>query len=182
MKGGRVFGIVLLVIIIAMVLLGMQYNRKLQQERSQIIAGLATLPGQEQCRYDDTTCPQAIDTVVFPELSTYGLILLGVLLVAYLIRNDTTQRQILAEMGGKREQLSTGERTELILSVLTVDERKIINAVRQQPGISQATLRLRTDLSKAKLSLLLKDLEKRGLVRRVESGKTNEVHLKVQLG
>jgi len=51
--------------------------------------------------------------------------------------------------------------------------------VKEQDGITQNTLRLRANFSKAKLSYVLTELEKRGLVRRVPHGKTLEVHLRV---
>jgi len=38
---------------------------------------------------------------------------------------------------------------------------------------------LRANMSKAKLSYILMELERRGLVSRVRKGKTLEVHLKV---
>ncbi|MAH03202.1 transcriptional regulator, partial [Candidatus Pacearchaeota archaeon] len=46
-------------------------------------------------------------------------------------------------------------------------------------GITQNILRLRTDMSKAKLSYVLQELEKRNLIKRVKKGKTLEVFLKI---
>ena len=50
--------------------------------------------------------------------------------------------------------------------------------MRDQEGITQNTLRLRVDMSKAKLSYVLRDLEKRDLITKVKKGKTHAVFLK----
>jgi uncharacterized membrane protein len=179
--GGRAIGLGLILITLLLVVGTVLYNRSLDLQREQAIGQLATIPGQENCAYDEVTCPHIEESVVLPDLSGIGLVILGILLGLYLIRSDATQREILKELETKRSALSADERRELILSVLTKDEQKIINAVREQPGISQATLRLRTDMSKAKLSMLLKELEHRGLIVKTEDGKTNTVHLKREL-
>ena len=71
------------------------------------------------------------------------------------------------------------ERFSLILKALDDYEKKVMEIVKEQDGITQSTLRLRANLSKAKLSYVLQELEKRGLVSRVPNGKTLEVHLRV---
>ena len=70
------------------------------------------------------------------------------------------------------------DKFELLLSALDEDEKKVIKAIKEQDGITQATLRIRTDLSKTKLSFILADLEKKDLIRKVVQGKTNQVFLK----
>ena len=60
-------------------------------------------------------------------------------------------------------------------------EKKAMKAVKEQDGITQNTLRIRTDMSKAKLSYVLQDLEERGLIKRVKKGKTLAVFLKENL-
>lgn len=169
-------GVIIAVLII--VGLAISYNNHLEQERTQTIAQLVSLPQYEQCLYDASTCPQAVENVSLPDNAAIGIIIAVLLLGVYLVRNDRTHRAILDEMKTKRQTLSSEEHREIIYSVLTKDEKQIIEAVRQQAGISQATLSLRVDMSKAKLSTLLRDLEGRGLIKRVEDGKKNIVHLK----
>ena len=181
MEWGKAIGIGIIALTVILIVLGVIHNQNLEKERAQAIAQLVSMPQYESCKYDASTCPQAEDNVAFPQSTAVGLAILGVLVGLYLVRSDMTQRHILKELGGKREQLSKDERRELVLSVLTPDERKIITAVREQPGITQATLRLRTDMSKAKLSLLLKELEGRELIAKTGDGKTNTVHLKREL-
>ena len=55
----------------------------------------------------------------------------------------------------------------------------MIEAIREQDGITQNTLRLRVNMSKAKLSYVLQELEKRGLIKRIEKGKTLAIYLRV---
>jgi uncharacterized membrane protein len=179
--GGLVVGIGVILLTVFIVIASILYNKHLEQQRTQAVAQLVSMPQYANCKYDAATCPQADGNIAIPDMSGIGLIILGLLLGLYLIRSDATQRNILKELEGNRQQVSKEERKELLLSVLTEDERKIINAVLEQPGISQATLRLRTDMSKAKLSQLLKDLEKRNLIGKVEHGKTNAVHVKREI-
>jgi uncharacterized membrane protein len=58
-------------------------------------------------------------------------------------------------------------------------EQKVIEAIREQNGITQNTLRLRTNMSKSKLSIVLKELERRELIKRVGKGKTLSVFLRI---
>jgi uncharacterized membrane protein len=178
---GKILGIGIICLTILLVVLGFRHNQALEQQRAQAIAQLVSMPVYENCKYDASTCPQAQENVSLPDESAIGLVLLGILVGIYILRSDTTQRSILKELHGKHERNAKEGKLELILSVLTSDERKIIMAVRDQPGITQATLRLRTDMSKAKLSMLLKELETRGLIAKTEDGKTNTVHLKREL-
>ena len=67
------------------------------------------------------------------------------------------------------------ERFFLLMKGLDEFEKKVVRAVREQQGITQNTLRLRVDFSKAKLSQVLAMLEKKGLMKREKKGKTLEV-------
>ena len=51
--------------------------------------------------------------------------------------------------------------------------------VREQEGITQNTLRLRLNMSKAKLSYVLQELEKRNLIKRIKKGKTLAIYLRI---
>ena len=68
-----------------------------------------------------------------------------------------------------------------MLKALDKDEQKVIKAVKQQDGITQQTLRLRTDMHKSKLSIILSKLEDKNLIKKVPKGKTNKVFLKISL-
>ena len=68
-----------------------------------------------------------------------------------------------------------------MLTGLDEDEKKVLTAVKEQDGISQSTLKYRVDLSKTKLSMVLSQLEKKGLVAKVKKGKINNIFLKKAL-
>ena len=69
------------------------------------------------------------------------------------------------------------DKFELILKAMDDNEKKVLKAIKEQEGITQSTLKFRTDLSKAKISQILTDFEKKNLVRRELKGKTYAVHL-----
>lgn len=60
---------------------------------------------------------------------------------------------------------------------LRSDEEKVINILREGP-MYQSELVKRLGFSKAKVSLLLKDMEKKGLIERIKEGRTYLVKLK----
>ena len=73
------------------------------------------------------------------------------------------------------------EKFNLILLGLNKDEKKILVAVKDQDGITQHTLGLRTDMHKSKLSVIVSMLEQKGLVKKEKLGKTNQIFLKINL-
>ena len=73
------------------------------------------------------------------------------------------------------------EMFDILLKGLSSDEQRVIKAVKEQDGITQQTLRLRADLHKSKLSIVLADLEKKGLIKKIAKGKTNKIFLKIRI-
>ncbi len=57
-------------------------------------------------------------------------------------------------------------------------EKKILKVVKEEDGITQATLQLKAGLSKTRLSLILAALEEKGIIARKAKGKTKKVFLK----
>jgi len=71
------------------------------------------------------------------------------------------------------------DRSDNIDRYLKEDERVIINVLRMKHNsCSQATLRVVTDFSKARLSRLLTELEARGVVYKQQKGRKNIITLK----
>jgi len=64
------------------------------------------------------------------------------------------------------------------LSGFSPQEQDILKALHGQDGILQSTLRYRTGLSKAMVSLLLSSLEEREIIKRTQKGKTKQVYLR----
>ncbi len=97
----------------------------------------------------------------------------------YLIFFNKTEKAILDRLESEKNNKIEDGKFDILMKALDPYEQKVIIAVREQPGITQSTLRLRTDMSKAKLSYVLQELEKRGIVKRIEKGKTLEIYLKI---
>lgn len=97
----------------------------------------------------------------------------------YLIFFNKTERIILEKLEDDKNRKVEDMKFDILYKALDPFEGKVIKAVREQPGITQNTLRIRLDMSKAKLSYVLQELEKRGLVKRVEKGKTLAIHLRI---
>lgn len=97
----------------------------------------------------------------------------------YILFFNKTDEKILQKLEDDKDQKISEKKFEWILDALDPQEKSVMKAVKEQDGITQNTLRLRTDLSKAKLSYVLQELEKRNLIKREEKGKTMQVFLKI---
>ena len=97
----------------------------------------------------------------------------------YILFFHKSEEMILKRLEDHKKERTDEEKFDLILKALDNYEKKVLKAVKEQDGITQSTLRLRTDMSKAKLSYVLQELEKRNLIKRSPKGKTLQVFLKV---
>lgn len=97
----------------------------------------------------------------------------------YLLFFEKSQKEIIKTLENQKKIQTEEEKLNILLKGLDKDEQKVIKAVREQDGITQQTLRLRTDLHKSKLSIVLDGLEKKGLIARKEKGKTKQIFLKI---
>ncbi len=107
-----------------------------------------------------------------------GIIFALFSLALYLIVFSKSEEFWLKKLEQQKQDLSNDEKWKIVELMLDENELKVIKAVKDQPGITQFTLRLRTDLSKSKLSEILSRFEKRGIVERRAKGKTLSVYLK----
>mgnify|MGYP001609657410 CR=1 FL=1 len=132
-----------------------------------------------ECILDDGTCLHADrNWLVF-----YGGGALAVALLTlgmYLIFFDKTQKILMqqhTEVASALQDAKGRDEFKAFLSGFSEEEKKVLEQVKEQEGITQSTLRYKTGMSKTSLSLLLKQLEEKGIISRKESGKTNEVYL-----
>ncbi len=134
----------------------------------------------ELCPYE-----KLVDILPYFYVSITFLVLVGLIGVYMMFFVDKEkkviedyQNKITKTLGDIKKKELKEDKFNLILSALNEDEQKVMKAVREQDGITQATLRIRIDLSKTKLSFILTDLEKKGLISKQIKGKTNEIFLK----
>lgn len=97
----------------------------------------------------------------------------------YLLFFNKTEKKILEKIEKDKEDMIEKDKFEFALKMLDPFEAKVLKKIKEQDGVTQNTLRIRLDMSKAKLSYVLQDLEKRGLIKRVKKGKTLEIYLKL---
>jgi len=96
----------------------------------------------------------------------------------YLILFSKGEKLILQHLNEQKQQRSEEEKFEIMLKGLDDFEKRAMKAIKEQEGITQNTLQIRTSMSKAKLSYVLADLEKKELVHREKKGKTYSIHLR----
>ena len=65
----------------------------------------------------------------------------------------------------------------IIRKALSEDEKKILDEIKKAKKITQDSLRFRLGRSKAKISTILTNLDKRNLIQRERTGKTYNVYL-----
>ncbi|MEK6859740.1 MAG: winged helix-turn-helix transcriptional regulator [Nanoarchaeota archaeon] len=97
----------------------------------------------------------------------------------YILFFNKTEKAILKKLEQEKEQKIENIKFDIIMKALDPFEQKVIKAIREQEGITQNTLRLRANMSKAKLSYVLQELERRGIIKRIKKGKTLAIYLKI---
>ncbi|OIO66074.1 hypothetical protein COY28_03400 [Candidatus Woesearchaeota archaeon CG_4_10_14_0_2_um_filter_57_5] len=138
-------------------------------------AGLACPSDPNACPHEQRSrsmIPIYLSAVVIASIAALGL---------YMVVFDKSQQAILQTLDRQKAQLTSDEKFGMLMRGLDEYEKKVVKAIREQDGITQQTLRYRTDMHKSKLSLVLDQLERRGIIARVPKGKTNELHLKFDI-
>ena len=97
----------------------------------------------------------------------------------YILLFNKSEERILRRLEEEKDRKIGDEKFNIILMALDPYEKKVMKAVKEHDGITQSTLRLRLDLSKAKLSYVLQELEKRNLIKRIKKGKTLQIFLRI---
>jgi uncharacterized membrane protein len=126
--------------------------------------------------YPTAEC-QRVESLMSLSHIAVGLISFVGALGVYLLFFSTSEEAILRRLEEEKKMKIEGSKFDLVLKGLDDNERNILKAIKEQDGITQSTLTFRTDLSKAKVSQVLTDFEKKSLIRREEKGKTYSVYL-----
>ena len=87
-------------------------------------------------------------------------LVIGIIISFYLFRTETKDRDF-----------------NIIRRILSEDEKKVLDEIKKTGDITQDSLRFRLDWSKAKISTILTNLDKKGLVQRERVGKTYKIYL-----
>lgn len=165
-------GIILIIICLVLGFLIFTFNEELNAKAE----ANCTCTEMQQggiCPMDDNTHWQTYLGIILIS----GIAALGI----YLIFFEKSQKAIISTLEKQKHIQTEEEKFNILLKGLNKDEQTVVKAVKEQDGITQQTLRLRTDLHKSKLSIVLDGLEKKGLIKRVDKGKTKQVFLKIGL-
>ena len=128
-----------------------------------------------QC-YSTNEC-QRVESLLGLSHVAVGLISFIGALGIYLLFFSTSEEAILKRLEEEKNMEIEEDKFELVLKAIDDNEKKVLKAIKEQSGITQSTLKYRTDLSKAKVSQILTDFEKKHLIKREEKGKTYAVYL-----
>lgn len=99
---------------------------------------------------------------------------LGFYLVVFSKGEEAIIKRLEADTNKKLKE----DKFSILSKGLDEYEKKVVSVVKEEEGITQNTLRLRADMSKAKLSQVLLNLEKKNLVKREKKGKTLAIFFK----
>lgn len=128
-----------------------------------------------QC-YPTNEC-QRVESLLGLSHIAVGLVSFISALGIYLLFFSTSEEAILKRLEEEKNMKIGQDKFELVLKAMDDNEKKVIKAVKEQNGITQSTLKYRTDLSKAKVSQILTDFERKNLVKRELKGKTYAVYM-----
>jgi len=167
-----------IVLISLVIITGVIFSFFVYKLNNEIKSKVLSVEGGE-CLHEGEFCPyEELNELKLPVTLGYSLLSLLLLLGVYLIYSNKRMDTIKEDIDKDKKQKEKDNKFNLILSALNDNEKKVMSIVREQDGIQQSTLRIRTDFSKAKLSAILTDLEKRSLIKKVEKGKKNLIFLK----
>ena len=91
-------------------------------------------------------------------------LIIGIIVSFYLFKDKNKEDK-------KKDEFS------IIRKALSEDEKKILDEIKKAKEITQDSLRFRLGWSKAKVSTILTNLDKRNLIQRERTGKTYNVYL-----
>jgi len=129
-----------------------------------------------KCLHEQSNLPVYIGIAII--FVTFALALYLIFFEKTKENTEKIQKEIVDTLKETKQKQDKDEKFEFLLKALNEEENKIMKTIKEQDGIEQSTLRIRTDLSKTKLSVLLSDLEKKNLISKVPQGKKNKIYLK----
>ena len=128
-----------------------------------------------QC-YPTNEC-QRVESLLGLSHTAVGLISFIAALGVYLLFFSASEEAILKRLEEEKSKKIDQDKFDLIQKAMDENEKNVFNSIKEQEGITQSTLRYRANLSKAKVSQILTDFEKKHLIKRESKGKTYSVYL-----
>jgi hypothetical protein len=179
MDNKKVGSIIIIVSIILLLLLIFVRQNVVQAYQAEIDR---YVDAGEACPSDPNICPHEQRSQAQIPIFIAGALLIGIMsLGIYILFFDKSQKEILSTLANQKTMQLDHEKFDILMKALSTEEQKIMLAVKEQDGITQQTLRLRTDMHKSKLSIVLDGLEKKNLIAKKPKGKTNQIFLKIAL-
>ncbi len=126
--------------------------------------------------FPDTEACIAVDSSLAVTHIGFGVIGFVLALGVYLLFFYSGEQAIIRRLEDEKTSSLKSDRLSLIMRAMDDSEQKVFGIIAEQDGISQSTLVLRSGLSKAKVSDILKGFEAKKLVKRVKKGKINLVY------
>jgi hypothetical protein len=161
-------GIVVLVISIILLIMFVLLIQSLQTEI------------KEMGCFQDAEC-QKIESSLSIVHFAFGIFGFLFALGFYLIFFTKGEEAIVKRLEDDSSKKLNAEKFEILLKGLDNFEKEVLETVKKQEGITQNTLRLRVNMSKAKLSQVLANLERKNLITKEKDKKTFAIYLKDEL-
>ncbi len=145
-----------------------------------VIFNLAGNTKEEAARnecYQKKECEQAASILTVTNIGIgllFGMFFLGV----YLIIFAHGEQALFRHLEREKNYLKSEEKLKIVHMLLDENERKVFDAITNEEGVTQQSLKYRTSLSKALISEILSRFEKKELITRIPEGKTYTIYLK----
>ena len=159
-------GILLIIISIFILILFTDYTSQMNNHFTE----MGCFPNQNCKKIEKMLSLSHVSMGVFSFLFALGF---------YLLFFNKTEKAIFEKLEREKELKVDEMKFKILMKALDQFEQKVIEVIKEQEGIAQNTLKLRANMSKSKLSFVLKELERRGIVKRVKKGKTFSVYLRI---
>ncbi len=130
----------------------------------------------EQSCYTTDECKQLGATLSYSHL-VVGMLFSIFSLGLYLVFFTRSEQALLEKLDREKNNLVREDKLKIVAMMLDPNEQKVFHALEEREGITQHLLQLKTNLSKATISQILSQFERRRLVKREPEGKTYRVYL-----
>jgi len=132
--------------------------------------------GNELGCYNNAECNQVVGALNSSHF-IIGILAALFSLGIYMFIFNKSEEAILKKLEDKSREEIEIDKFNSVLKILDENEQKVLKAVKEKEGILQSALRFRTNLSKAKISQIVTNFERKGLVKREMQGKTYAIYL-----